>query len=236
VTTVGRRGSVQLILPWSSRAVSTAADAVPRITPLALFSSASIPIVLTTGWLVADTLQRPSYSPMRQTVSVLSGDAGIHPWLVTAALYWVGLAYVVTAAGMRDLATEARTGLLVAATAAIGLATFPVPVHGTSRPHAVCVAIGSVAIAVWPALVARQEAVRAAVGSRLSNAAIVVSTGLFLWTAMEVRDGPLLGLAERVSSGLQVAWPFVVALQLRRAQLRHSRQGESGRSVAQLAG
>lgn len=236
MTTAERRRSGQLTLPWPSRAASTAADAFPWIAPSALLASASIPIVMTTGWLVADTLQPPSYSPMRQTVSVLSGEAGVHRWIVTTALYAVGLAYLVTAAGMHGLATDARAGLLVAGAAAVGLATFPVPVHGTSRPHAVLVAIGSLAIAVWPALVARQAAVRAVVGSRLSAAAIVVSSGLFLWTATEVRDGRLLGLAERMSSGLQGAWPFVVALMLRRAQLRHSRQGDSCRPVGQVAG
>ena len=235
-TAAERRRPGQFALPWSAGAVSSASDAVPRIAPWALISSASMPVLLTTAWLVADTLQRPSYSPMRQTVSVLSGHAGTQRWIVTTALYAIGLAYLVTAAGMHDLAAAARRGLLLAGAAAIGVATFPVPVHGTSRPHAVCVVVGAVAIAVWPALAARQEPVRAAVGPRLTAAAIVVSTGLFLWTAAETRHGPLLGLAERVSSALQVAWPFVVALMLRRAERGLSRAGDSGRSVTHVAG
>jgi hypothetical protein len=137
---------------------------------------------------------------------------------------------------MRGLATAARTGLLVAGAMAIGVATFPVPVHGTSRSHAVCVGIGAVVIAVWPALVARQDSVRAAVGPRVSAAASVVSAGLFLWTAFETRDGDLLGLAERVSSSLQVAWPFVVALMLHRARHQQSNEAASHRSVGQAAG
>jgi hypothetical membrane protein len=182
-----------------------------------------MPVVLTTAWLVADAVQRSSYSPMRQTVSVLSGHASAHRWIVTGALYGMGLAYLVTAAGMRGLAVAARRGLVVAAIAAIGVATFPEPVHGTSRPHAVFVVMGAVAIASWPVLAARQESVRRAVGPRLTAAAIVVSTGLFAWTALETRDGNLLGLAERVSSALQVSWPFVVALMVFRAGRRQLR-------------
>jgi len=232
VTSAAERRPEQLALPWSSDTAHESFRALPRIAPWAPLAAASMPIVLTTGWLVADTLQPSSYSPMRQTVSVLSGYAGSQRWIVTTTLYAVGLAYIVTAAGMHELAAAARNGLLVAGVAAIGVATFPVPVHGTSRPHAAFVVIGAVAITVWPALAARQESVRAAVGRRLTTTAIVLSTALFLWTALETRDGNLLGLAERVSSGLQATWPAVVALMVRRAQRR---EDGIGRSVAQVA-
>lgn len=234
-TAAQRRRGGHLALPWSSGTDSATSDALPRIAPSALLCSVSMPIVLTTAWLVADTLQPPAYSSMRQTVSVLSGHAGAHRWIVTTALYAIGIAYLVSAAGMRGLATAARAGLLVAGAMALGVATFPVPVHGTSRSHAACVAIGAVAIAVWPALAARQDSVRAAVGPRVSAAAIVVSAGLFFWTAFETRDGDLLGLAERVSSALQVAWPGVVALMLHRARHRQSTEVGSHRSVARIA-
>jgi hypothetical protein len=42
---------------------------------------------------------------------------------------------------------------------------------------------------------------------------------------METRDGNLLGLAERVTSALQVSWPFVVALMVFRARRRQLREG-----------
>lgn len=237
-TATGRRRPGRIVLPWSGAGESTAPHTLPRVAPWALLSSAAVPIVLAAAWLVADTVQPASYSPMRQTVSVLSGDAASQRWIVTIALYAVGAGYLVTALGMRDLAAAARNGLLVAGISAIGVAAFPVPVHGTSRPHAVFVVVGAVAIAAWPALAARQASVRAAVGARLSAVAIVVSAALFLWTAVEVRGGSLLGLAERTSSGLQVAWPFVVALTVRRVRAPDSRDGDGGdRSrAAQLAG
>jgi hypothetical protein len=44
----------------------------------------------TAGYLVAGTLQPTSYSPVRDTVSVLAGYAGADRWLMTSALFLVG--------------------------------------------------------------------------------------------------------------------------------------------------
>ena len=181
-----------------------------------LGAAALLPALLTTAWLVADAVQPASYSPVRQTVSVLSGYAGIDRWIVTAALYAIGLGYVVTAAGLAALATPARVGLVIAGAAAIGVASFPEPAHGTSHAHALFTVIGAVTITIWPALVARQESALAAVGVRATIMAICVSLALFGWTVVETRNGSALGLAERVSSALQSSWPFVVAFALRR--------------------
>jgi hypothetical protein len=213
-----RRLLGRLTLPWPTRAETTVPDVPARIAPWTVVVSGVMPVLLTTGWLVAGTVQPASYSPMRQTVSVLSGYGGTDRWIVTAALYTVGVAYFVTAAGMRGVGAAARIGLLVAGAAAVGVAFFPEPAHGTSREHAVCTAVGALTIAAWPALAARRESVLAVVGVRRSLVAIVVSIGLLVWTAVETRNGPLLGLAERVSSGVQVTWPFVVALILLRTQ------------------
>jgi hypothetical protein len=215
-----RRLLGRVALPWSASAESAVPDVQPRIAPWTVFVSGVMPVLLTTGWLVAGTVQPASYSPMRQTVSVLSGYGGADRWIVTAALYTVAVAYFATAAGMRGLGIAARVGLLVAGTAAMGIAFFPEPAHGTSREHAVCTAIGALTITVWPALAARQDSILSAVGVRRSLVAIVASIVLLVWTAVETRNGNLLGLAERVSSGVQVTWPFVVALILWRGQSR----------------
>lgn len=215
-----RRLLARVALPWPASAESAATDAIPNIAPWAILSAAIIPVLLNTGWLAADALQPPSYSPVRQTVSVMSGYAGTDRWVVTTALYLAGVAYFVTAAGMKGVAVAARAGLVIAGAAAIGVASFPQPVHGTSREHAVCTGIGAVAITVWPALAARRDTVLAAVGARKSFLAVVASFALFLWTAVETRNGAHLGLAERMSSGLQVTWPCAVALSLRRARIR----------------
>src|SRR6185437_6969253 len=137
-------------------------------------------------------------------------------WIVTAALYVVGAGYLATAVGMSFLTVAARVGLTVAGVAAIGIASFPVPVQGTSRVHSACTAIGAVTIAAWPVLADRQDSVRQAIGRRASIAAMLISATLLLWAVRETHNGTALGLAERTSSAAQVCWPFVVALALRR--------------------
>lgn len=223
-------------MPWAASAESVRPDVLPRIAPWAALSSLVMPVVLTSGWLVAGALQPASYSPMRQTVSVLSGYGGTDRWIVTASLYTVGAAFLVTAAGIRGLAVPAHIGLVVAGIAAIGVASFPEPAHGSNREHAVCTAIGALVIGLWPALAARQESVRAAVGPRLCLVVSVASVALLGWTFAETRDGPLLGLAERVSSGLQVTWPCVVALVVFRAGATQRRRSGEGDHTAMVPG
>jgi hypothetical protein len=48
-------------------------------------------------------------------------------------------------------------------------------------------------------------------------AAIVtaVSIALFGWLVIETQGGSVLGLAERLTSSIQITWPFIVALALR---------------------
>jgi Protein of unknown function (DUF998) len=72
-----------------------------------------------------DELQPTSYSPVRQTVSVLAGDAATDRWIVTGAVYVIGVCHFATAAGLRALTLRARVGLVVAGLAAIGIAAKP---------------------------------------------------------------------------------------------------------------
>jgi hypothetical protein len=182
-----------------------------------LASTALLPVLLTAGWLIADVRQPASYNPVRQTVSVMSGHAGTDRWIVTGALYLVGVCYLVAAYGLTAVGVAPRVGLVVAGAAAIGVASSPQPVQGSSTSHVVFTGIGAVTIAIWPVLVARRGSpALGAVGMRTSIVASAVSMVLFCWMAMEVR-GTALGLAERVTSSLQICWPFVIALALRRA-------------------
>src|ERR1700722_1313519 len=69
-----------------------APEAAPRraVPVWAIVSAGLSPAVMTVAWLVADTLQPASYSPLRQTVSVLAGQAGADRWIVTGALFLIG--------------------------------------------------------------------------------------------------------------------------------------------------
>jgi hypothetical membrane protein len=182
-----------------------------------LVSSGLSPVLLTAAWLIADSRQPASYSPRRQTVSVLAGHAGTDRWIVTAALYLIGGCYVATAAGLRAVDLPARMALLVAGLAAIGIATCPEPVHGSTVQHMVCTGIGAVVITVWPALVSRQSTPSSLTGVRSAIVVTAVFVVLFIWTFIETQGGDALGLAERLSAGAQSCWPFVVAVAARRA-------------------
>lgn len=213
MTITASRGLAALI----AKSRSDSAGSTPRWAALCL---ASLPVLSVGGWAIAAAVQPPaSYSPVRQTVSVLAGHAATHRWIVTTSLCLMGACYLAGAAGLRLLDPVARVCLVVAGVAALGVAAFPEPAHGSSGRHVVCTVIGAVTIAFWPALVARPGSVAvAAIGRRRSAAAVVASLVLGAWLAIQARDGSALGLAERVSSALQVTWPAVVALALRRQE------------------
>ena len=215
MTTAAHRSFAGLLARPAALSRTFAADR--PIQRWVLACSALLPVLLTAGWVVAGARQPATYSPVRQTVSVMSGHAGTDRWIVTGALYLIGLCYFATAYGLTRAGVQARVGLVVAGAAAVGVASFPVPAQGTSKPHVVCTSIGAITIAIWPALVARRDSLAlGAVGMRASIVASAVSIALFCWMALEIR-GTALGLAERVSSSMQICWPFVIALALRRS-------------------
>src|SRR4029077_16910821 len=87
------------------------------------------------AWLAADAVQPASYSPIRQTISALAGDAGTDRWIMTATLFLVGSSYLVTAAGLAGVRVPARTLLAVSGVSTIGIAASPEPPGGpTSHP------------------------------------------------------------------------------------------------------
>jgi hypothetical protein len=187
------------------------------------------PALLTIAWLIADAVQPTSYSPVRQTVSVLAGHAGTDRWIVTGALYAIGICHLATAAGLHAVPARARVGLVVAGLAAIGIAASPQPVNGSRAQHLVFTAIGALAITVWPALAAQRRAPASIlVSARISAAVSLAFLTLLAWTAVETQGGASLGLAERVSSAIQTGWPLAVAVTLRRAtRTNHDHRGET---------
>jgi hypothetical membrane protein len=179
------------------------------------------PVLLTAGWLVADALQPDSYSPIRQTVSVMAGHAGTDRWVMTSVLFLVGSCNLVTAAGLTGFRMSARVLLAVAGLASIGIATFPEPVAGSTPQHLALTSLGAVTITVWPAFAARPSSPRPLILSWRGSAAVTCAfVALLGWLVMETQGGGALGLAERLTSSIQTSWPFVVALALWRATSR----------------
>jgi hypothetical protein len=182
----------------------------------AVVSAGLSPVLITVGWLVADAFQPASYSPIRKTVSVLAGYAGTDRWIMTSALLLVGGCNFVTAAGLTGARLPARMLLVVAGLSSIGIAASPEPVAGSTAQHLAWTSLGAVTIAVWPAFTGRRGSPRPLILSVRGAAAVTaVSIALLGWLIIETQGGSVLGLAERLSSSIQITWPFIVALALR---------------------
>jgi hypothetical protein len=187
--------------------------AVPGWT---LVSAGLSPVLATGGWLIADAVQPASYSPIRKTVSVLAGHAGTDRWIMTGALFLVGACQLVTAAGLVGVGAPARILLAVAGLSSIGIAANPEPARGSTPQHLAWTALGAVALAVWPAFVARRAPPRPLI---LSSYGCAVVTAVFIallgWLVIETQGGSDLGLAERLFLSTETCWPFIVAIALR---------------------
>ena len=182
----------------------------------AVVSAGLAPVLATGGWLVADAVQPASYSPVRTTISVLAGRAGTDRWIMTGALFLVGGCQLLAAAGLTGVRVPARILLAVAGLSSIGVAVSPEPALGSTPQHLAWTALGAVAIAVWPAFVARRAPPRPLILSRYGCAAVTAVFMVLLgWLVFETQGGADLGLAERLTISTEACWPFIVAVTLR---------------------
>jgi Protein of unknown function (DUF998) len=176
------------------------------------------PAVLVAGWLIAGALQPTSYSPMRQTMSVLAGHSGTDRWVMTAALVLVGCCQVATGAGLAGVGMPARVLLILTGLSTLGIAASPQPVTGPTSRHLAFAVTCVVTTAVWPALVARRAPAQPWILGAYSCATVaLVFAGLSFWLLIAARyGGGDLGMVERLTSAVQGLFPLVVALALRR--------------------
>jgi hypothetical protein len=148
----------------------------------------------------------------------MAGHAGTDRWIMTGALLLVGACQLVTAAGLAGVSVLARVLLAVAGLSSIGIAVSPEPAHGSTPQHLAWTALGAVALAVWPAFVARRAPPRPLI---LSSYGCAVVTAVFIallgWLVIETQGGSDLGLAERLFLSTETCWPFVVAIALRQS-------------------
>jgi hypothetical protein len=182
----------------------------------AVVSAGLSPVLATGGWLIAGLLQPASYSPIRKTVSVLAGYAGTDRWIMTGALLLVGGCQLVTAVGLPGAGRPARILLAVAGLSSIGIALSPEPVRGSTPQHLAWTSVGAVALAVWPAFVARRAPPRPLILSSYGRAVVTaVFLALLGWLVIETQGGSDLGLAERLFLSIETCWPCIVAIALR---------------------
>ena len=191
----------------------------PAARPWAIISAGLAPILLTGAYLIAGLLQPASYSPVRETISVMAGQAGTDRWVMTGGIVLTGGCYLLTAAGLTGARASARALLAVAGIAGLGIAASPEPARGATPRHLAWTVLGAVTIAVWPAFAARRAAPRPLILSGCGSAAVTaVFVALLGWLLAETRDGSVLGLAERLTSSIQTCWPFIIAVALRRTR------------------
>jgi hypothetical membrane protein len=206
-----------------ARRLSSPAAGPVRSSPAArrwaIVSAGLAPILLTGAYLMAGLLQPASYSPVRETISAMAGQAGTDRWVMTGGIALTGGCYLVTAAGLTGIRASARALLIMAGLAGIGIAASPEPARGATPQHLAWTVLGAVTIAVWPAFAARRASLRPPIlGVCRSAAVTAVFVALLGWLFAETCDGSVLGLAERLTSSIQTCWPFIVALTLRRTR------------------
>ncbi|MFZ2043342.1 MAG: DUF998 domain-containing protein, partial [Trebonia sp.] len=123
-----RRASVTSdLLPADRSGLLRAGQPVPG---WAVGTALLAPVVLVGGWLIAGALQPASYSPMRQTMSVLAGHSGTDRWVMTAALLLVGSCQIATGAGLTAVRMPARILLILTGLSTLGIAATPEPATG----------------------------------------------------------------------------------------------------------
>jgi hypothetical protein len=171
------------------------------------------PIVLVGGWLIAGALQPASYSPMRQTISVLAGT-GTDRWVMTTALLLVGSCQIATGAGLTAVRMPARILLILTGLSTLGIAATPEPATGPTSRHLAFAVSCAVTTAVWPVLVARRAPSQSWILSVYGCAtATMLFAGLSCWLLIAARDGDGdLGMVERLTSVVQSLFPLVIAL------------------------
>jgi hypothetical membrane protein len=188
------------------------------------------PAVLVGGWLIAGALQPASYSPMRETISVLAGQSGTDRWVMTAALLLVGGCQIATGAGLTAVRVPARMLLILTGVSTAGVAATPEPAAGPT-PHHLAFAVSCVVTtAVWPVLAARRGPARSPILSVRGGATVtVIFAGLSCWLLIAARTGGAdLGMVERLTSAAQGLFPLVAALALRQTARDAGNQGHRG--------
>jgi hypothetical protein len=197
------------------------------------------PVVLVGGWVISGALQPASYSPMRQTMSVLAGHSGTDPWVMTAALVLVGGCQIATGAGLVGVRMPARILLILTGLSTLGIAASPEPATGPTPRHLAFAVSCVVTTAVWPVLVARRGPARSWILSVSGCATLTVFfAALSCWLLIAAQDGGAdLGLVERLTSAAQGLFPFVAAIALRQSAQDAGSQWHPGHELFQtLAG
>jgi hypothetical membrane protein len=203
-----------------------------RIPSWAVASAGAAPLLLAGGLVIAEVLQPPGYSPVRDTISALAAHGATDRWVMTSALAGLGACHVITAAGLRPVRRTGRLVLAGGGLATLMVAAFPQPSEGNSVAHTIAATIAFVGLGAWPAFAGQRQAAAPLLSRSSSAVASAVMLGLVVWFAAELHGGER-GLAERAAAGAQALWPLAVVLTTRRVLTQGARRhGIQPRHVA----
>jgi hypothetical protein len=192
--------------------------ASPPVPVWVVVTAALTPGLLVSGWLIAGGLQPASYSPMQQTMSVMAGQFGTDPWVMTGALFLVGGCQIATGVGLCGVRMPARILLILTGLCTFGVAAAPEPATGPTTLHLAFAVCCVVTTAVWPAFAVFRGPAPSWILSVYGCVTVMaVFAALCGWLLIATQGGGDLGLVERLTSSAQGAFPLVVALALRQA-------------------
>jgi len=177
-------------------------------------AAAVAPVALMTGWLMAGASTR-GYDPVRSSVSALAASDAPHRWVMTLALVVTGLAYLVTAVGLRP-ADGAGRGLLGLGGVATLITAWIPNAHAAhnSLGHMIPSYLAFVSLSIWSAVVARNvPGAPTVLRPRFGQVTAIVLFLLFIVLVADiVTGGATLGLRERLLLTAQSVVPLVVVL------------------------
>ena len=178
----------------------------------ALLSSTAAVLFLIGGWTLAQSVQRPDFDPLRESISALAAIATPNRWVMTTALVLTGLMHVVTAGCLPGMRWQGRAVLAGAGVATVGVAALPLPARGEgSALHTVVAALAFVLLAVWPWFGTHDRAVGLLRPQVARPASIVLLVTVASLAVTLVLPAGVFGLHERLVVGALVLWPAATA-------------------------
>jgi hypothetical membrane protein len=185
---------------------------MPLVPWWALLSSGCAPVVLIIGWALAASWQPAGYDPMVQSISALAAQGAVDPWLMTGALYLLGVCHLATALGLRTAAPAGRLALACGGVASLLVALCPEPGDGgTSLRHLTSTGVGFTVLALWPVLGAvRRRAVTWALRPATGYTVTALMAAGAAWFLLDLHGHGDAGFVERVLTGAQSIWPLIV--------------------------
>lgn len=170
-------------------------------------SAAIAPIALIGGWSIAQIRQPTGFDPITDTISALAATAATDSWIMTLALFVLGVCHIVTALGLTEAKLAGRVILGIGGGSIVIVAAQPQP----ATFHVPAATVGFIALSVWPAFSDLPS-------RRTSNLVTGMMLALLGWLAVEISRGDLLGLSERVLAAAQSLWPLAVVVLTRSRQ------------------